>query len=195
MINKNKILVSIGILIGSLLLMCFVSASAGLSLNYFPGHSLYVESGKTVNVEVGRIIATSDLEDRTVEVSIEGDIAVLDMANSVVVPAGNKEKIMVKVSIPEGTSDGTELSFVIKIKDVTSSNEEGMVGFAEANQATVPVKVGIEPGPGTEAPTPSENSMIIIWILVIAVILIVVIFFIYKKMISVDSESVKDRRK
>jgi len=175
--------------------MCFVSASAGLSLNYFPGHSLYVESGKTVNVEVGRIIATSDLEDRTVEVSIEGDIAVLDMANSVVVPAGNKEKIMVKVSIPEGTSDGTELSFVIKIKDVTSSNEEGMVGFAEANQATVPVKVGIEPGPGTEAPTPSENSMIIIWILVIAVILIVVIFFIYKKMISVDSESVKDRRK
>jgi len=172
-------------IIAILVLISFVNA-IGMSGDYHSGNPLKVGPGESIEAAFGRFQNPDNISiTLKIEISEGGDIATLigDNLNSFVIPAGNlNTPLNVKVSIPEGVSEGTNYTVTIKYTDITDKGGSGMITMAEAKTSSIPIlveKTPIEPPVTPEKPLGSIAWVVIV--LVLAVIIAIVAYLLLRK--------------
>lgn len=177
MMRKKLGILGLFVMIG---LVGVVLAATGLSSDYHRGAPLKVAPGFSVDVVFGRLQNTGD-SDIVYEVELieGGSIATLTDANldNFVVPAGSTNTpINVKISIPENVAEGTEYEVIIRYKDITPTEGDGMVTITGSSQSVLPVLVSVE-----QPEKPIGEGMNWWWIIII-VVLIIVVWIVFRMM-------------
>ena len=171
--------------------MVSLVSAVGISKDYHEGNPVLVGPGETKEVVFGRLMATQETEDRTIEIGlIEGsEIASVLNDESFVVAAGSRDtELKVRISIPSDVPEGTEYTVTLSIKDATLSQGSGMVMFTETKTSSIPVLVQ-----KTEEPEEDAGLGVWTWVLIIAVV--VVILLILAKVLNKPSKPVRPVRK
>ncbi len=176
-INKKR-----GILIIFLAMYLLVYAglisAVGISKEYHGGNPAKIGPGETKEIVFGKLMASQETEDRTIELEIlEGaEITSLEKTTIIVTAGSTDKEIKIQVSIPEDTEIGKEYTISIKVNDVTEIEGEGMVGFTESKISSIPVLVAL--------PEESSEELNIWWIIlgiVAVIVIIVIIYYLWKK--------------
>ena len=175
------------IIFGIVLLINFVSAY-GISKEYFDGNPAKIGPGETKEISFGLIILSPNETAKTLSIEmINGsDIASL-VSEKINVPAGSRDtEIKLRVSIPQTDTEGTLHHVVLNIKDITVSEDSGMVNFVAVSTSTIPILVQKTIVPEELEDTQTGDSMgSIFWavgvIILIAIIAIVAYLFLKKK--------------
>ena len=186
MINKKKKCLEVFLVMVLVITLSLVSASVGISKEYYEGAPLKIGPGETKEAVWGLIIASEETEDKTLEFEmIDGSEIASLLQDSIVVPAGSRDnEIKIRVSIPETVAEGTKYSITVKVKDVSASEGTGMVTMTESQTSSIPVLVE-----KTEEETPSTLSTTWIIVGIVVILLIIIVVWIMKK--NQNSEPVK----
>jgi len=182
MINKYKNMIRNSLIAGILVIMLcsFVSATIVVSTEYHNENPLKMAPGETRALRLGWIQNTEDKE-VTLDMDLtEGsEIATITNENldALIIAAKSRDTpLNVNLVIPQDTAEGTEYRITIKLKDISPSEEGGMIGFTETKTINIPVLVQTE-----EIEQPSNNLIWIILIIVLIVIIIAIILLLIKK--------------
>jgi len=177
--NKKEIRIIILGFMSFLLVLSLISA-IGLSLDYNDKNPLKVGPGETKEVIIGRL-QNPDNESITLKLEIiEGaDIAEVT-SDTLTLPAKSLDtSLNLKISIPEGTPEGTKYKIGIKYADITSKNGTGMIIMTQSQTSSIPVlvqKIPVEP-----TPTAGGISTTTIIILIIGIIVVIAIILLLVK--------------
>ena len=181
MIKLNKkILAGTGILIGILILFSGSVFAFAVSSAYWKEYPLEISPGETQDISV-----TLQNMAGTEEITLKGDLSedsqiiaeITDTDNIYSVPAGEKTKVNIRVTIPEDTELDT-FNLILSFSTVTKKTS-GEFGFGSSIEHTLPVKVIKEPKTGLSKKI--EDNPEILTLLLIAIIVLVIAIIIKKR--------------
>ena len=161
-----------------IILVCpLIIAELGLSSDYHNENPIRVDLGDVKEIIIGRFINT-DNEDINLNIELVEGFEIAELLDEKIrVLANSKEKLRIKISVPNNASRGDSFNIGIKYTEV-SSEEEGMVVIASSNTISVPVVVEKLAEVKKEA---SKKN--IIWIMIILGILVIIILVVVIKFI------------
>ena len=123
---KNKITVTLSIVIMSLALLSIISAF-GVSSPYWSGNPLKMDKGETKTVPFNLQNKAGATEDVTVNVQlIQGSEIATLLKEEYVIEAGGENDILLTVSISEEAETGTTYPIELKVKTKTTGDAGGV---------------------------------------------------------------------
>lgn len=168
--KKEKYIMMFGVIF--VLGLIGIVSSVGISQVYHNENPVLVSPGEIRTIEFGKLMASQETNDRIMEVEvIEGMEIAIPVSERINVPAGSIDKgVDLKISIPDNAEIGQEYVISVRIKDVTPSESQGMVGFSDSMTGSIPVIVQEK-----ESPEKLNLTWILagVFVLIIAVVIIV----------------------
>ena len=183
-INKKIIKAELFSLILVLTMFSFVSAVA-ISQTYHNLNYLKIGPGESKDIVFGRF---QNAENVSIFLKIEllegNEIAevIASNLNNFPVPAKSLDTpLNLRVSIPEGTPEGTEYKIVIKYAEITRNTGTGMITMTQSQTSSIPVLVQKTPVEPTPTPEGISTTTIILLIVGIIVVIVIILLLVKKK--------------
>lgn len=170
----------VGILL--ILILCpLIFADLGFSKYYNVEDPIKLDLGYDEEVVTGRFINTGD-ESINLDLELVNGFEIAEIVDdTLVVPANGKERLKIRVSVPENTSYGDNYS--IGIKYTEQGSEEGMIVITTSNTISFPILIEkVEIVPEEKEKGIRKNIIwIILGIFVVVVTVLVIKFFLKEK--------------
>jgi hypothetical protein len=172
------------IIFGILLLINFISAY-GISKEYFDGNPAKIGPGETKEISFGLIVLSPNETARTLSIEMINGSDIARLVNDrLTVPAGSRDtEIKLRVSIPQNVPEGTLYQVVLNVKDISITNDTGMINFVTSSTSSIPILVEKSVAPPATPPVekPAGNYSWVIIVIALAIIIAIVAYLLLRR--------------